>query len=136
MSDALPPPDSGALEDCGAFCTWWYGTTRRHSNERIVEWAYAQRSECGTYWRTSSPISGFKSRNEAIAAGSAAVTAYTITDEQINALRFTETSVGRQWSNDEVLYWIDLSKQTVPRVRHNAREWLARVFNVRMSREK
>lgn len=65
---ALPPPDCGDPEDCGAFCVWWYGITRHRTGVRVVEWAYAWRSPCGTYWMKSSPVSGFGTRDAAFAA--------------------------------------------------------------------
>lgn len=65
---ALPPPDCGDIEDCGNFCVWWYGITDRRTKVRRVEWAYAWRSACGTYWRTSSGESGYATRDDAIGA--------------------------------------------------------------------
>lgn len=74
---ALPPGlPHGDPEDCGPFCVWWYTQTVRDRVRKIdvdeKRWAYALRSACGTYWQTSSPKSGFSTRDAAIAAGTGA----------------------------------------------------------------
>jgi hypothetical protein len=69
---ALPPGDPhGDPEDCGPFCVWWYTQPVSKINEK--RWAYALRSVCGTYWHTSHSKSGFRTRQDAVAAGTEAV---------------------------------------------------------------
>jgi hypothetical protein len=68
FSPGLP---KGEIEDCGKFCVWWYTQpVRGKSDEK--RWAFALRSECGTFWRTSACKSGFESREAAFAAGTEA----------------------------------------------------------------
>lgn len=65
---SLPPGlPRGDPEDLGPFCVWWYTQPVRNIDDK--RWAYALRSECGAYWRTSSCKSGFLTREDAVSAG-------------------------------------------------------------------
>ena len=69
---AMPPVlPHGDAEDCGTFCVWWYTVEHRRTKAQTREWAYAWRSDDGSYWRTSSPTSGFETRELAVRAARA-----------------------------------------------------------------
>ena len=64
------------------FCIWSYDAPAKtargfwHGDDFIIkpEWAYALRSSCGTFWRTSEAVSGFATEEAATEAGRDAAT--------------------------------------------------------------
>lgn len=56
----------GDVEDCGLFGVWWFTIPARGRKPERREWAYAWRN--GEAWATSATVSGFATRDAAIAA--------------------------------------------------------------------
>ena len=102
-----PGVPHGELEDCGAFCVWWYTQILRGGKRREVKlWAYALRD--GAAWRTSSPVSGFTTREDAVREGNTqtrpgAVTAKTITHEHVQYVRAMLIATPRKTAGQRAL---------------------------------
>ena len=71
-----------AFNEYDGFCTWSYAAPVEkprgfwHGDDFTTKplWAYALRSDCGTFWKTSEPVSGFVTEEFAIAAAREHVT--------------------------------------------------------------
>lgn len=66
---SMPPGlPRGGIEECGDICVWWYTQVEHRTHVETRLWAFARRSEDGSYWHTSSCVSGFETREAAINA--------------------------------------------------------------------